>query len=117
MSLGTLSNIDRIKVGALQEDICSLLCNAALLTAKDTCKAHRLRIVAYHKVPLREFALYSIQSYKRGALRGKIYHNLAGGNLCRIKSMQRLTHLHKHKVGNIYNIVYWAQSHSKQLCP
>ena len=115
VTLGGLADAYRVEIGALDENIGGFHSNARFLTSEDTGTAHPLFLVAYHQVAFVKFAFNAVKCDKRSVLWQTTHNDLAAFYLVGIESVQRLSHFHQYEVGDVYNIVDWAQSHGAEF--
>ena len=104
-----------MEISTLQNYILGGLVCTRTLTAKDTSNTHWLFCIADAQIVLTKCMFLTIEGNKLSSFWLGTNYNLMTGYHVSIKTVQWLTVCHHDIVGNIHNIVDWAQADDIQL--
>ena len=115
MTAGTLSYPCGMEIRTLEYHVaCGVVCSRSF-TAKHTGNTHRLFCVAYSQVAVGQFMIFTVKCYEWCTFRHRLHHNLMTFHHVCIKAMERLAVCHHNIVGDVYDIVNWAQAYCSKF--
>ena len=112
--LGCHPDGHRVEVCALEEDRICGFDSPGLLSAEHTGKTHRLPCIGNQEVVCGKGAFHSIESDELLPFFRPADNDFPPCNFRCIESMERLSDLHKHEIGNVDYIVYRTESDSPE---
>ncbi len=115
MTACALANPCWVEVSALQHHVLGGLVGTRTLATEDAGDTHRLLGVADAQVVLAQGVLLTIEGNKLGALRLGANHNLMSCHHVGVEAVQRLSVCHHDVVGDIHDVVDWAQADDVEL--
>ena len=104
-----------MEIGTLQKYVHRFVRYTRIQTSEDTANTHGFFNIAYHKVPVGELALHTVESDERGTFGHGTHYHLAALDLIGVKAVQRLSVSEQYVVGNIYYVVYRMQPYDSEL--
>ena len=106
----SFADADGVEIGAFDKDIFSIHGDARFLSAEDTGDTHALFLVANHQIAAIQATFLAVEGDKRSVLRQATHMNLVAGDHVGVEGMERLTDLHKDKVGDVDDVVDGAKA-------
>ena len=115
MTASTLTNPCWMEVSTLQDYIFCCFVSSTTLSTEDTCNTHRVFLIADCKIVLTKYMLFTVQSNELLTLVLILNDDVVTLNHVCIKTVHRLAVSHHNIIGNINDIVDWAQTNDIQF--
>ena len=119
LALRGLSDGHRVEISRLEEHLGGRLGDTGVEAAEHAGNAHRLLRVADHEVVAAKRVLHPVEGRKLAVGRAAAHHHFPAGDLRRVESVERMTHLIEHEVRDVDHAVdrTLADGHQALLQP